>query len=141
MGKLDRQLDRRCKQMNRLLFALTLSLLALPCLGQAPNSATYPVAIHVTRSEVVFISSNDVVGPYTVIDATIDGHKYRLIGVKFANTRFSFGVKPAVLKTGDYKARVTQQQTVNSAQYFRQYELLFTGGEKLKFDVIGESED
>jgi hypothetical protein len=129
--------------MNKLLFALTLSLLALPCLGQAPNNAAYPVTVHVTRSEVVFISSGDVIGigPYAVVEATIDGRKYKLIGVKIADTRFSFGVKPAVLKTGDYKARVTQQQTVNSAQYFRQYEFLLTGGEKLKFDVIGESED
>lgn len=127
--------------MKNLMVALMLSLIALPCRGQSANTSAYPVTVHVTRSEVVFISSNDIVGPYTVVDATIAGHKYKLIGVRLANAKFSFGIKPAVLKTGDYKARVTEENTVNVAEYFRQYEFVLSSGEKLKLNVIGESED
>ena len=127
--------------MRSLLFVLMLSLIAQPSRGQAANDTAYPIAVHVTRSEVVFISNNNMVGPYTVVDATLDGHKYKLIGVKLSNAKFAFGIKPAVLKTGDYKARVTEEKIVNAAQYFRQYEFLLSNGDKLKLDVIGESED
>jgi hypothetical protein len=126
---------------TNILLAMIVSLLALPSFGQAPGDETYPLTVQVTHSEVIFLSSGSMLGPYSVIEATIDGRNYKLIGEKFANTKFSFGIKPAVLKVGKYKARVTEEKFVNVAQYFRQYEFQLADGNKLKFDVIGESED
>lgn len=126
--------------MKNVLLTLFIAILLIPCLGRAQKDEPYPLAAHVTRSEVIFISSGDMVGPYSVLDATIDGHRYRLLGIRFANTKFSLGMKPTSFKVGDYKARMLEDKPVNSAQYFRQYEFLLADGSKLKFDVIGESE-
>lgn len=112
----------------------------LPVQGQEAKGDSYPVTVHVSRSEVVFITDNNSPSPYERIEATIEGRHYTLIGTRFANTKFSLGIKPAAMKTGDYKARLVDEKTVNAALYYRQYEFLFADGSKLKFDVIGESE-
>jgi hypothetical protein len=130
-------LERTTPMKKILLPLLAVFFLALPLRAQAPAADTFPIAVHVARSEVIFVSEV----PCEKIEASIDGRHYTLIGTSIANTKFSFGIKPTPMKTGDYKARLVQEKAVNAALYFRQYEFLFADGAKMKFDVIGESEN
>lgn len=126
--------------MRNILLTLSALVLAGFCFGQTPQDNPYPITVHVTSRETVFIAMHGNVAPYAEITATIEGHHYKLIGTSMANTKFSFGVQPTTMRTGDYKARVLQDKQVDAASYFREYELLLSDRKTLKFMVIGESE-
>ncbi|HWA96478.1 MAG TPA: hypothetical protein VG844_17910 [Terracidiphilus sp.] len=127
--------------MRNALLALLAFVIVIPCSSQAPKDEAYPLTAHVSDSETVFIPGSGIDQPYAEITATIDGHHYKLIGTFGANTKFSFGIKPTTMKPGNYKARLLQDKNVDAAFYFRQYEFLLSDGKKLKFEVIGESEN
>jgi hypothetical protein len=64
----------------------------------------------------------------------IDGKKYTLVG------SFGFMQTPALLHTGDYKARVVKEDTGRAYEYRRTYEFLFSDDRRRKYEVTGESE-
>ena len=49
-------------------------------------------------------------------------------------------VRADLLRVGDYKAKIVENETSNPYEYHRAYEFLFTVGQTLQYIVSGESE-
>jgi hypothetical protein len=115
------------------LAALLSLFLVHPVLAADPSD--YPVKIHVAASELANERTSDMKGStcgyYQVLTVTIDAKKYRLE---------SSGPRAQLLLPGDYQARIAKDQKKNASEYFRQYELIFSDGQTVKYDVTGEFE-
>jgi len=131
--------------MKKILFAF---MLIAPVLGSAetpkPNAADYTIAAHVQSSQLVTVCHDDLRGRAACgfkqhLTVVMDGRK---LEVNSKDDCF------AVLKTGDYKARLLggpQQAPVDSpgayeTLYARTYEFLFSDGKTRKYTVVGVSE-
>jgi hypothetical protein len=115
-------------------------LLSLTASLHAQSADDYPIAVHVYRTGIVALLDPNASNTYVELEATIAGQKLILASTEnvyanFLRTEFK------VMKTGDYKARLLKDQSVNAAEYTRQYEFLLSDGKKLQFNVIGESEN
>jgi hypothetical protein len=122
--------------MKKVIFALMLSTLGLigtPAWA-APQAAQYTVDVHVTASHTIHecdsVLGSVACGKKLHINVIIDGKKFVLDG----------GIDDYLLRLGDYKAKVVQDQAQGAAEYKRQYEFLFADGTKRKFAVISEEE-
>jgi len=110
---------------------LLVSLLLVPALvwatQSAPNPADYTTTVHVQSSRMSWYGCRTQVQHLTV---SIDGKKYELEGPGAI----------AVLRVGDYKAKVAKEEAKRVYEYFRTYEFLFADGTTRKYDVVGEGE-
>jgi hypothetical protein len=100
-----------------------------------PNAADYTIAVHVSSSSLVQ-NCTDVTGGSSVCSieqrllVTIGGKKYEL-----ENSRAT-----ALLRTGDYKAKIVKDETKTNYEYLRTYEFLFSDGKTGTYAVMGEME-
>ena len=122
--------------MKRLLFVLILSLPPIAVAEKdQPNAADYMIAVHVSSSSLVQ-NCTDVTGGSSVCSieqrllVTIGGKKYEL-----ENSRAT-----ALLRTGDYKAKIVKDETKTNYEYLRTYEFLFSDGKTGTYAVMGEME-
>jgi hypothetical protein len=122
--------------MKKLIFAILLSVPVLACAEKPrPNPADYTIAVHVQASRVIDACS-DVTAGYSVcgweqqLTVTIDGKKYEL----------QSGFLRDLLRVGDYKAKITKDETQHAYEYMRTYEFLLPDGVTRQYTVVGESE-
>lgn len=122
--------------MKKVLIAF---FLIVPSLGWAekakPNPADYTIAVHVQSSHLVEFcgdstNGNSVCSWQQKLTVLIDGKKYEL----------QSGPKVALLRVGDYKAKIAKDETQRSYEYLRTYEFLFPDGQTREYSVIGETE-
>ncbi len=121
-----------------ILLSIAILLFSLPTAVEAQKTDDYPLTIQVNRTETVLLKlwyPND--NPYLRLEVVVEGRKLVLASesIAFSNST------PISMKTGDYKARIVKEASINAAQYSRSYELLLSEGKKLRFDVIGESKN
>jgi hypothetical protein len=64
------------------------------------------------------------------LTAIIDGKKYEL----------QSGTRVKLLRLGDYKAKITKDDSQNAYEYMRTYEFLFPDGQTRQYVVVGEME-
>jgi hypothetical protein len=114
-------------------------LLIAPSVGWTekpkPNPADYTITVHVQSSQLVEFSGDvtqgsSVSGWQQKLSVIIDGKKYEL----------QSGFKIELLRVGDYKAKITEDETLHSYEYLRTYEFLFPDGQTRQYFVVGESE-
>jgi len=119
--------------MRKIVFT---ALLILPAVGWAsPNTADYPIAVHVNSSRLIEACHATLSGPYCDyiqrLSATIDGKKYEL----------EYPQKAAdLLRVGDYMARIIEGKSDHPFEFHREYEFLFQDGTKRKFLVVSEED-
>lgn len=120
--------------MLKVLFAFLLLAPALAFAADKPNPADYTVTVHVQSSHLIDICSSYIKGATCnwtqSLTVLIDGTKYEIMDQHYGN---------AVLRLGDYKARIVKEDTSHAYEYTRTYELLFADGTARKYNVIGES--
>jgi hypothetical protein len=101
----------------------------------APNPADYPVKVHVTRSELQTVCGTDDKGStcwlYQFLTVIIDAKQYTLQSER---------PRPQLLSIGDYQARMTKDEKKSTAEYRREFDLIFSDGQTVKYAVVGESE-
>ena len=100
-----------------------------------PNPADYTIAVHVQSSRMVVAFSDVTVGISVCrvqqqLNVTIDGKKFEL----------QSGTASDLLRVGDYKAKISKDETQHAYEYMRIYEFLFPDGQTRQFTVMGESE-
>lgn len=120
--------------MKKALFALFLMAPAV-ALAQKPNPAGYTIAVHVSSSRLVefctdVTSGSNICGWEQQLSVTIDGKKYEL----------QSGTAKALLRPGDYKARIVEDKSQRYYEYVRTYEFLFPDGLTRKYFLVGETE-
>jgi len=128
---------------NKMKFLIAILLLT-PVLAHAkwkPNPADYPVTIHVNSSELAIACSIFMGGCNLELrqhlNVVIDGKKYEMNSTGFAD---------AALLTGDYKAKLLDEDSPSkdnpprSYEYHQKYEFLFPDGDTRKNVVVGTSE-
>ena len=120
-----------------ILLCIAILLFSIAATVQAQKAEDYPITVHVYRAETVMLKLRISDGPLLRLDVSVGGQKLILASESVA---FS-GSTPLSMKPGDYKARILKDDQINAAQYSRSYELLLSDGKKLRFDVIGESEN
>jgi hypothetical protein len=116
--------------MKNTLFAILLLVPALAWAAKpASNPADYTITVHVQSSHLNVLEgrSNPSFQHLTVL---IDGRKYELEGVG----------DDGVIRVGDYKAKIAQDETKRAYEYLRTYEFLFTDGTARQYRVVGEGE-
>jgi hypothetical protein len=106
--------------------ALFILLLVATISAAAPKPDDYPVMIHVSSSQRLYIGSS--LGAQ--LNVTIDGKRYVLEG-PWAN---------GLLALGDYKAKLIKEERKTTYESKLQYQLLFPDGKTRIFDVAGQSE-
>jgi hypothetical protein len=122
--------------MKKFIFAMMLPALCLigaPAWA-APQAAQYTIDVHVTASHTIHECDSMLgsvgCGNKLHLNVVIDGKKFVLDG----------GIDDYLLRLGDYKAKLVQDEAQGAAEYKRQYEFLFADGAKRKFAVIAEEE-
>jgi hypothetical protein len=105
-----------------------------------PDPLEYPLVIHVTAARTLKMpapvtvrqgESSPAAEPIAVLhlNATVEGKKIEL----------EAGAS-ALLRPGDYRARVMAQDEKKSGWFSRSYDLLFTDGTHVVFTQVAESE-
>ena len=122
------------KTMKRVIFAILLIAPTL-ALAQKPNPADYTIAVHVQSSRLVEFCTDVTRGSNICIweqqlSVTIDSKKYEL----------QSGNAKALLRVGDYKAKIIEDKSEHTYEYARTYEFLFPDGKTRKYFVVGETE-
>jgi hypothetical protein len=112
-----------------LLFSCTLAF-------AASNSADFPINVHVTTSRLLNYGSGSNLNVFQELDVIIDGKKYELQGDALYATRTAWGL----IARGDYKARLINDVHRTDYLSHQTYELIFSDGRTLKFDVIAQIE-
>ena len=116
-----------------LLFVMFFSLAAHVAL--AADSSAYTIKVHVTKSELKTVCGSTIKGsdcwPHQFLTVTIDAKRYELEGEQ---------LRPQLLSTGDYQARLIKDEKTSAAEYRREYEFIFSDGKTAKYAVVGESE-
>jgi hypothetical protein len=117
--------------MKHIFFALLLMAVSM-ALAQAPKPSTaeYTVAVHVLSSRLTDDCSSTCVWAQH-LSVTIDKKKYEL---EDASPRTD------LLRAGDYKAKIVQDDTTRPYAYLRTYEFLFADGQTRRYIVVGEGE-
>lgn len=111
---------------------LTLALLtAASGFAQRPAviSGDYTVDIHVRASSLYTHCVGEGCGPWQHLTALIGEHTYELESYD-----------KYLLRTGDYKARIVEDQKPDDHDYLRVYEFLFSNGKTRRYTVVGETE-
>ncbi|MGA9672618.1 MAG: hypothetical protein WBQ94_25605 [Terracidiphilus sp.] len=113
---------------------LAIMLLSPALAWAAPKAAEYTVGIHVIASHLVnecdSVLGRTACGKKLHLNAVIDGKKFELDG----------GIDDYLLRVGDYKGKMVEDEPQVGGEYLRKYEILLADGTKRKFEVIGETE-
>ncbi|MGD0478791.1 MAG: hypothetical protein ABSA42_01395 [Terracidiphilus sp.] len=123
--------------MKKALLAIFLVLPAMALAEKQPaNGADYTVAVHVQSSRLVEFCSDVSNGSSLcnweqVLSVVIDGNKYELESAKAAAN---------LLRLGDYKAKITKDESAHAYEYNRTYEFLFPDGQTRQYIVVGETQ-
>jgi hypothetical protein len=130
--------------MKKLLVLAVFLFPAISFATPAPQAADYNISVHVTHSKLVSLGGNNWVEFSPRLDAVINGKKVELFELK---------IRSAVLRPGDYKARVVKTGESDTKSRMGQqgnptpayedavtYEFLLPDGSKRKFLLIGEEE-
>ena len=112
--------------MTKLTLAILL-LLSTAAWAADPNPSEYNVAVHVTKSRMVFERE----AATQELTVTIDGKKYELRSVPLVN---------ALLAPGDYKAKLIRDDHRTTYDSYQVYEFLFPDKKSRNFIVVGQSE-
>ena len=106
---------------------LVLIAVAVPACAKTakPADTDHNITVHVSSSRLIYHQ-----GWNQLLETTIDGKKYELEALEH------FGV----LRIGDYKARISEENTKRPYEYNRKYEFLFPDGTVRSFMVVGESD-
>jgi hypothetical protein len=122
--------------MKRILYVI---FLIIPAMAWAEkpkaNPADYTISVHVQSSRIVDFCSDVTQGSNVCsweqnLTAIIDGKKYEL----------QSGTRVKLLRLGDYKAKITKDDSQNAYEYMRTYEFLFPDGQTRQYVVVGEME-
>lgn len=121
--------------MKKVIFAIFLIAPALT-LAQKPDPAGYTIAVHVRSSRLVEICStvtggSNICGWQQQLSVTIGGKKYELQSGAFVK---------ALLRVGDYKAKISEDKSQRAYENARTYEFLFPDGLTRKYFLVGEKE-
>jgi hypothetical protein len=120
----------------------TISLLILctsfPLAAQSP--ADYPQKLHVTSSHLIFDPSGKNRAPSLQIDAVVNGKRYVLLGSAPVAAHNVRGFHPSTLPVGDYRAKSISGDHKSDNLFSLGYEILLSGGNTAKFDVVGEGD-
>lgn len=112
---------------------LVVLLLSAFCLAASkPNTADYPITVHVIGSSLSSYGANCIHG----LDVMVNGKHLQLSGGCDKTTEGSFGLT----QPGDYKARFTADEHSPSFRLAQTYEILFPDNSKRKFTAIAISE-
>jgi hypothetical protein len=115
--------------MKKVFFALLLLIPTLTLTAKAaPNPADYPVVVHV-RSSSLSRAASPLSFMSLHLVAVIDAKTYELD---------TLGGEFYLLRVGDYKAKIVQNDAHKDYEYHRVYEFLFPDGKTRKFTVVGE---
>lgn len=112
-------------------FAFLFFLLS-PAVFAQSKPDNYSIVVHVTASRIGVESWGDSVRSVQKLNATIDGKKYEL---EHSQLR---GV--SLLRVGDYRAKLIEQNNTNSYELNQTYEFKFADGTTRKFEVVGTEE-
>jgi len=127
--------------MKKVLVAL---LLFVPALTWAekptPNLADYAVGVHVQSSRLItqcgmVTGGSNLCYQGQQLEVLIDGKRLELQG--------GFGIgksAPKLLRVGDYKAKVVNEDTSLTYEYSRTYEFIFPDGKTAQYLVVYETE-
>jgi hypothetical protein len=103
-----------------------------------PGPEEYTITVHVRSSRLTTECSSDPHGSscqtLEELKVLIDGKKHKLTG------QFGTFEKPRVLRVGEYKARLVNEDAERPYEYTRTYEFRFSDGRTRRFTVEGESE-
>jgi hypothetical protein len=117
-----------------LILALSMPLLSAAEKQKLPpktNPADYNIAVHVQSSKLVDVCRGGECSWVQHLFVQIDGRKYELS----ENT-----TRTDLLRTGDYNAKVVQDETDRPYEYQRIYEFRLSDGWTRKYFVVAESE-
>jgi hypothetical protein len=117
------------KAMKRVILAI---LLIVPALASAQylTSADYNVDVHVRSSRLVYLCPRTC-SMFQHLSVLIDGKKYEIEDEKSRSD---------LLRIGDYKAKISKDETTRAYEYKRAYEFLFPDGQTRRYDVVDEGE-
>ncbi len=120
--------------MKKLLLTLLLLMPAFVCHAKerpALNPADYSIVVHVQSSSLYELVINGFPRLFLRLAVLIDGKKYELEDTS---------VRSALLRIGDYKAKISHDETTRSFEYQRTYEFLMPNGETRQYIVVAETE-
>lgn len=86
------------------------------------------MVVHVQSSRRV--GEDKINNGYEFLSVVIEGKKYELESTH----------GDAILRTGDYRAKVSEYEHSRSYEYNMRYELLFPDGKTREYKVVGEEE-
>lgn len=110
-------------------FAFLFFLLSAGVFAQSKPD-DYSITVHITASRIVFGPDHHFAQN---LCATIDGKKYELeFSKQFARV--------LLLRVGDYRAKLIEQNNTSSYELNQVYEFKFADGKTRKFNVIGMEE-
>ena len=112
--------------MTKLTLAILL-LLSTVAWAADSKSADYNIAVHVSKSRMIFERD----AATQVLNVTIDGKKYELRSVPLVN---------ALLAPGDYKAKLIRDEHQTTYDSYQIYQFLFPDHKARNFIVVGQSE-
>jgi hypothetical protein len=95
------------------------------------NPADYAINVHVSSSRLDINFACKAICKSQRLTVMIEGKKYELQSVRFADT---------VLAVGDYKAKLVEDSHKTPYESYQVYELLFPDQRTAKFWVVGQNE-
>jgi hypothetical protein len=118
-------------------FLILLSSASMFAQEAKPNPNDYKVNVRVRSSLLAFMCGGVSMGSSSCssnqqLKVEIDGKTYDLLSQDHSHV--------ALLRTGNYKARLLKEDTKLAHEYTRTYELLFPNGDTRKYRVTGEYE-
>jgi len=113
-------------------FAFLFFLISVGVFAQSKPD-NYSIVVHVAASRIAVESWGTNVQFAQKLDVTIDGKKYELEFTK------QFG-PVSLLRLGDYRAKLIEQDDTSSYELNQVYEFKFADGKTRKFNVIGTKE-
>ena len=122
------------------LFAILILLSSVSMFAQEakPNPDDYAITVHVRSSRLATFcggvsSGSSSCSANQQLSVEIDGKTYDL-------TSQDLYAHVALLRAGNYKARILKEDIKRTFEYSRTYELLFPDGSTRKYRVTGEYE-
>jgi hypothetical protein len=118
-----------------------LILFSLPLWSVAQGTDSYPLNVHVSRTELRYTCADVTngnsfcLGPQQ-LHAVIAGKTYDLAAGDYKTG----GSKKGLLPLGDYRAKLLAEEHDRSSEFRIVYEFLLPDGSVRKFAVIGQSE-
>ncbi len=110
------------------LVVLLLSTFSFAAKKPVPNSADYPINVHVIASHIQVDRCN-----FQSLDVIIDGKKYELAGTKCIAGYL-------ILALGDYTAKLVSDEHPTTYHSRQTYEFLLPDNSTARFDVSGIAE-